>query len=133
MAKPARCDWPAHIAEDLRSVVACLSAFRFRLTSEDVLQADIAQAFGRMSIHYRREHRLSANDRVDFLCLMPMSTIAVEAKVQGGRMDIYKQCARYCEHATVDALVLATNVAMTLPPLIHGKPATAVLLGRAWL
>lgn len=133
MAAPAPCDLPTPFTAQLRAVTAALKAYRFRLTTEAALQADIAQAFDKHGIAYKREFRLSAPDRVDFLCVGPVWGIAVEAKIKGSRMDIYKQCARYCEHAQVDALVLATNVAMTLPPTIHGKPATAVLLGRAWL
>lgn len=114
----------------MRSVVAVLSARRFRLSSERPLQDDIAAAFTACGIAFEREFRLSAEDRPDFLVA---GVVAVEVKIKGGRVKIYRQCERYCAHVAVTGLVLATNVAMALPPLICGKPAAVVTFGRAWL
>jgi hypothetical protein len=113
----------------LAAIKRCLSSRRFRLSSERELQRDIAKALADCGIACERERRLSAEDRPDFLA----GGIAIEVKIAGGRLEIYRQCRRYCAHAEVSALVLATNVAMALPPMIDGKPTTVIHLGRAWL
>jgi hypothetical protein len=61
--------------------------------------------------------------------------IALEVKVKRAwsKPGVLRQLRRYAAHERVAGLVLASNLAMHLPPEIEGKPALAVSLGRAWL
>lgn len=107
---------------------------RFRLTSEALCQADIeAHLRGVLPPEcvVSREHRLSAYDRPDFLV---DGRYVVECKIQrAGKAAAYRQLKRYAAYPQVEALILCTNTAMGLPPVIEGKPAFLVSLGRAWL
>lgn len=112
---------------DLQTLANFLNGHRFRLTTERALQDDIETAFQTAELAYRREHRLPGAGIVDFM----VGRVAIEAKVAGAKRDIHRQCARYADHADVDALILATTVTMPLPSL--SVPALVVNLGRAWL
>ena len=81
------------------------------------------------NIEHEREVRLAPGDIVDFM----IGGVAIEVKIGGRKRSIYDQCERYCEHERVEALVLATSVAMGFPPEIKGKPCYVASLGRGWL
>jgi hypothetical protein len=115
---------------ELQRIAQTISRTRLPLARESATQSALAVAFARAGIRFEREVSLNAADRVDFIV---SDWIAVEVKVKGSRTSIYRQCVRYCLHERVLALILASNVAMGLPPLIEGKPARLVNLGRAWL
>lgn len=111
------------------AIVAFFHARRFPLTDEKILQARIAECLVKEEIEHEREVRLAPGDIVDFV----ISGVAVEVKIKGAKRRIYDQCARYCQHDGVKALVLATAVPMGFPPEIHGKPCYVASLGRGWL
>ena len=113
-----------------RQIVDVLTRNRLPLADEKALQAAMAAAFDRAGLPYAREVRLSDDDIVDF---MVAERAAVEVKIKGARRSIYRQCERYCAHDRVSELVLATNVPMSLPATIGGKPASVALLGLGWL
>ncbi len=105
---------------------------RFTLSTEKATQGELATAFEEAGIVLLREHRLSARDVLDFFD--PATGLVVEVKVTGaGKMDTYRQLARYAAHEPVRGLLLLTNLAMGLPDLIEGKPAFQASLGRGWL
>lgn len=115
-------------------VVALLRQGRFSLAAEADCQADI-QAFlaDRLpaGCALSREHRLGPGERPDF---MVDGRIVIEVKIKGAvRAAIGRQLLRYAKHADVEAMILASNVSMALPPLIGGKPVAVVSLGRAWM
>jgi hypothetical protein len=56
--------------------------------------------------------------------------VAIEVKIGGSRRAIYRQLERYCLHERVGGIILATNVAMTLPVDINHKPTAIAHLGR---
>ncbi|WP_316234641.1 hypothetical protein [Bradyrhizobium sp. SZCCHNR1020] len=111
-------------------IIALIESARLPLADEKILQAELARLFDGAGIVYRREVRLSAADIVDF---MIADGLAIEIKIKGQRRAIYKQLERYCAHAHVGEIVLATNVAMGLPDAINGKPVGLARLGRGWL
>lgn len=79
-----------------------------------------------------REVRIAESDRVDIW----VNGVVVEVKLHGGgssKVQLYKQVERYAAHPRVEGIVVATNIAMTLPREINGKPARLVSLGRAWM
>jgi hypothetical protein len=111
-----------------------IAASRCRLSNESQTQADIHAALcARMpalASGVVRELRLSSRDRVDIWA----NGIVIEVKLGAARaMDIFRQMSRYAGHDAVEALILATNKAIALPPSINGKPAYVLSLGRAWL
>jgi len=111
-------------------IVQLLETIPLMLGDEKLLQAETATRLDSAGINYRREVRLSEHDIIDF---MIEGGVAIEMKIKGGRHAIYRQCERYCMFDAVRTLVLATNVAMSLPAMINGKPTHVASLGRGWL
>ena len=127
MLKPARiCAAARGEAFDL---VRLIETHRFDLSDEKTTQAEIAQMLAAARLAYRREVNLGDGDIVDFM----VGDIAVEVKIKGSRLAIFRQCERYCNRTAVAALVLATNVAMSLPLHILGVRVHVASLGRGWL
>ena len=112
-----------------KQIVRVLAATRLDLSDEKSLQAEMARAFSAAMLPYQREVDLGCGDIVDF----KIGAVAIEVKIKGGRQAIYRQCARYCNHTEVGALVLATAVPMSLPETIYAVPAFVVSLGEGWL
>jgi hypothetical protein len=110
-------------------IVHLLTSHRLPLSDEKQLQQAMADVFTAADLEFRREVRLSDGDIVDFM----VGVTAVEVKIKGNRRDIFRQVERYCGHADVYDLVLATNVPMSLPSPICGKPVSVAHLGRGWL
>jgi hypothetical protein len=115
------------------SIVKVLQSARVSLTDEKAAQADLETilraAFPGDQVS--REHRLSPSDIPDFLI---NGAYVVEVKMMGAqKAAVFRQLVRYTEHDAVMAVFLVTNLAMTLPPMINGKPTYVVSLGRAWL
>jgi len=111
-------------------IIDFLRRRRFPMGTEKELQAAIEAELAKNGIPHTREHRLTERDIPDFSFA---GGVFLEAKIKGSARAIHAQLARYCEHEEVRAIILATNVAMGLPPEINGKPAYLVSLGRAWL
>ncbi len=109
------------------------------LETEARLQAAIEDVFKdhlpALGLAYLRELRLDARNRVDFFIHLPNTThgIALEVKIQGRAIQIYRQLERYAQFEAVDEIVLVTNKSMTLPQCCMGKPVHLVKLGVAWL
>jgi len=113
------------------TIVRVVRSYRLDLSDEKRMQAELAEAFAAEGIACEREVRLTAADIPDFLT---PDGVAVECKLRGqGKKAIFRQMGRYCAHERVRALVLVTNVAMGLPPVILGKPVYYATLSRGWL
>lgn len=81
-----------------------------------------------------RECRLGAAGIIDFRLVFLGVVIGVEVKIdKGQRRAIARQVERYAAGARFDAIVLATNRAMTMPPIMAGIPVRVASLGRGWL
>jgi hypothetical protein len=120
------------ISERLYNLSVLISRGRYRLGDEKACQEDMANFLIAQGVPFYREHQLS-DGIVDFY--LPRSRIGIEVKVskQWGKMDVYRQCERYCEDPSVDALLLATASAQRLPELINQKPARVLLLSQTAL
>lgn len=117
-------------------IIDLLQRHRLPLSDEKALQAEMANVFEGAGLHFKREVRLDTRDIVDFMIdgfLLDDPGIAIEVKIGGSRRAIYRQLERYAAHKVVGSIVLATNVAMALPPEINGKPTAIAALGRGWL
>src|ERR1017187_10165398 len=67
------------VSERIRELVAILSKYRFRDKDEDELQQGIAAALTAAGLVFRREGRLTPEDRVDFLIGTDEGGIVIEA------------------------------------------------------
>lgn len=119
---------PAALATAAR-IAEIVERNRLPLSNEKATQAALADLLTAAGIEYERECRLSGKDIPDFM----IGGLAVELKIKGGKMDIYRQLKRYAEHDRVTRLLLVTGVAMGLPDDILNKPATMASLSRGWL
>jgi hypothetical protein len=119
------------MGEDLSAaIVQVIQATRIDLSNEKAAQEQIALALAAAGIAHQREVRLAPRDIPDFLA----GGVAIEVKLRGARkMDVFRQLERYCTHERVQSIILASNLSMTLPAEINGKPARFVSLGRSWL
>jgi xylose isomerase len=117
-----------------RELAELLSTCRADLGREAATQADVhAFLAARLpaGTPIQREVRLSDYDRIDFLVGF---RVGIEVKLNTGRQgEMIAQLARYARHDRIGALILLTNKAIDLVPMIGGKPVFAVSLGRAWI
>ncbi|HEX7887558.1 MAG TPA: hypothetical protein VF474_16410 [Phenylobacterium sp.] len=117
----AVCEVIAHTRCDLTTEVATQDGIQAALRGEEV----------GLAVEISREHRLGPGDRPDFLI---DGRIVVEVKGRRHRGPaVLRQLERYAAHPQVEAIVLATSRAMTMPAQIGGKPVRVLNLGRAWL
>lgn len=109
--------------------VELLKKSRLSINTEHDCKNQMAGVLKANGIRFVTEYVLDARSRLDFY----LEGTAVEVKLKGSRMEIYKQCERYCAHPAVKDLVLATNRAMNMPLVINGKRVIVMNLGKAWL
>ena len=111
------------LGSDLRALLAPL---RCRARAELVLQDLIAEVLARAEIAFEREVRLSAHDRIDFVC----GSIGVEAKVDGSLTAITRQLHRYAQSDRLAHLMLVTTRMrhLTVPRSFNGKRVEVVHL-----
>lgn len=107
------------------SLVAILSDYTFRHTSEEELQRAVAQVLQSHEVPHEREARLDGLDRVDFLI---RDSIAIEIKVDGSLSLVTRQIHRYLQCERVEGIVLLTSRRkhLNLPETISGKPVRTV-------
>lgn len=113
-------------------LVRLLQQHRFDLSTEKHLQAEIEEVLLKAGITFEREKRLSDHDIPDFLIA---GGVVIECKIRdkSRKIDVFKQLQRYAQHPCVSSIVLASNMAMGLPPEINGKPLYAASLSRGWI
>lgn len=106
-----------------------LSWKRFSLEDEKALQREIAVHMEQQFDDLQREYRLDSRNIVDFF----IRGIAIEIKIKGKKMAIYKQCERYAAFDEVKKIILLTNKAMGFPEYVNDKRVYVLNLGKAWL
>lgn len=117
--------------ELLSKIQTSMRGRRFSLGDEKRLQAELAEAFADAGIVFEREVHLDKNNIVDFT----IDGLAIEIKIRTkvSAMQIYRQLERYCAFPEVEALMLMTSKAMSLPDAINGKPVYVLSLSRTQL
>lgn len=110
-------------------LLLALRAARFACVDEAELQTAVERLLGGMGFPYKRELRLSARDRVDF---MIDDGIALELKVKTDGAALLRQCLRYAAHDAVKEIVAAstTHHVLNLPDNVAGKPLHRLQLMR---
>lgn len=117
---------PFAVPLDAQAVCRLLSSHRFNFQDEKALQDGIELVLKTNGIAFKREARLDAQNRPDFL----LGSLAIEVKTKGSFADFLRQAQRYLEHDTVASLiVVGTPKWMPLvPPELEGKPIYVVRL-----
>lgn len=110
-------------------LVPILEKKRFSVQDEKETQQQVQDILQENKLAFIREHQLSAKDIPDFL----IGSVVIEVKIKGRPIDILRQCTRYCQHKTVNALILLTNKLTGFPEEINGKPCYVINMGKAWL
>ena len=113
------------------TIAQLLAPLRCKARDELVLQDLIAEMLAREEIPFEREVRLSAHDRIDFLC----ESIGVEVKVDGSLAEVTRQLHRYAQSDRVSELLLVTTRSRhkPMPPAFAGKPIRVLhLVGGAF-
>lgn len=105
-------------------VLRILSKYKFYFNDEKDLQDKVEDVLKSHGVAYKREYRLSSSDIVDFF----IDGLAVELKVKGHPVSVYKQCSRYCEHESVKELLLVTSKSFALPDIINSKSVSVYYL-----
>jgi hypothetical protein len=111
-------------------VMDVLKKKKFAIDNEKQVQADIASHLQKHNIGHVREFPLTKKDIPDFKL---NEGLFVEVKIKGGKMEIYRQCERYCNHPDVAGLILITNRMTALPVRINNKPVYVINLSTSWL
>ena len=121
----------------VEKIFKILRGQRFNLTNEKVLQKQIETLFQKEGLTFTREHRLDEEGKniIDFLVQTEyfLSGVGIEVKIKGSKMNIYKQCERYCHCPDIDYLILVTNKAVRLPLNINKKQCYVFNLSKAFL
>jgi hypothetical protein len=114
---------------NMPTILAALRSHRFPLDDEKRLQAVICDTLSARGFAIEREVALGDGDIIDAV----VGTVGIEIKIKGARRRIYQQCERYLRHERIEALILATSLAISLPVANGAKPCVVCNLGRAWL
>lgn len=118
----------------LQRIVHAIEDLKAPLDSEAAAQRAIFVALTDIDPEAKAEVRLSPTSRIDFTCSIDAVRIGVEVKIdKGNRREIYRQLERYAGLGLLDAIVLASNRAIGLPPTICGVQVAVASLGRGWL
>lgn len=101
-------------------IAVMLESQRLRAGTERGLQASIETVLREAGVAFIREHRLSAQDRVDFL----VGGIALEVKTKGSLAEVTRQLHRYAQYDEVTSLLLVTSRMQLagVPKALNGKP-----------
>ncbi len=113
----------------IKHLFSILSKERIPISNEKEAQAHIANTLTSAEIKYERERAINPGDIPDFF----IDGIAIEVKIKGNAMAIFKQCERYCKSEQVKQLILITNRSMGFPEKINGKSCYVLITGKAWL
>lgn len=103
-------------------IVQVLQRYRFAQDSEERFQSGIARCLVESGVVFEREHILTKQDRIDFLC----GRVGVECKIQGSLASVTRQLHRYAQCPEIDELLLVTTRLQhsRVPKTINGKPIT---------
>ncbi len=105
---------------NVETIVGALRGVKIASTNEADLQDGIAVSLATAGIDFKREHRLSKSDRVDFM----VGSIGVEIKIQDSVSALTRQLQRYALSDEVSELLVITTRSRlsNLPRVLNGKP-----------
>lgn len=113
------------------AILSALAGIRITkaVPEEYELHAAVAQALQKAGLEARHEAVIAPRCRIDFLC----GRVGIEIKKgKTPRARLRDQCARYLASAEMDALILVSPNALSMPASIGGKPVIIFSLNRLW-
>lgn len=108
--------------QDIDHLISVLKQGSFSVMDERLAQMQIESLLTDLNVPFEREKRLS-DGIVDFFITDTGIALEVKANKQWGKLDVFRQCERYCKEPEVKGILLATAKIQGLPNLIAGKPA----------
>jgi hypothetical protein len=111
-------------------VFSCLKNKRLDMNDEKRTQEQVADYLRTADICFIKEHPLDKGSIVDF---MLEDGVAIEVKIKGSRMSVYRQIERYCKFDDVKSIILLCTYPFAMPPEINGKSVYVLNLSSAWL
>lgn len=118
-------------SSEMAIVVAALRTIRLSKAggSEEEICVEIANAFSRAGVPFRREFNLGSRSRADFW----IQGIVVEVKKdRPPRVALLQQVARYASIEHVLGVVVVLERSVPLPQQLHDKPIACVSLNASW-
>lgn len=115
--------------ETMNAVCRALRGAVFNHGRESELQDGIEAALAAAGLVARREARLTASERPDFM----VGDVAVEVKIGGRAADVQRQVERYAAQDGVAGVVVVSTRAKAvrgMPQMLSGIPLSVVLLLR---
>lgn len=120
----------AEVTWGAEEVMNILRHYRFRSTTERLLQDAIERLLQDHGVPFTRELELSPKDRPDFFVT---PGLCIEVKIGGSASDARRQLERYAAHGVVEELLLVTTrMIHVMPAAINGKPARVLHIGGAF-
>lgn len=119
------------IETTLKNIQLSLKGASLNLSNEKLLQNDIAIAFEKHNISFKKEVKLDEKSTVDFM----IEDLAIEIKISSkvSAMSIYRQIEKYAKNEKVAAVLLMTSKTMRMPESVFGKEIYILSLGRTQL
>lgn len=118
------------ICDKINSLITLLKSGQFTLIDEKLCQDDIQDLLDKYNVPYKREYNLGTGI-VDFYLTRSRIAIEVKAIKKWQKLEVYRQCERYCQSEEVDGLLLATGASLTLPDSINDKPTMVYHLAKS--
>ena len=119
-----------HTDTEQQHIIDALRGIRTPATpGEFDIHAAVAAAMTEAGIAFHHEYRLAPRCRIDFLA----GRIGLEIKKGRPAPALLRaQIARYLESDELDALIVVTQRAVSLPRTIADKPIEQISLNRLW-
>lgn len=119
-----------HLHQHIQTIVCAISTLRVpAMPGEYDLHSDVSAALTRAGIDHIHEYRLAPRCRIDFM----VGRVGIEIKK--GRPSpaaLTKQLTRYLQSDELDAVIVLTQQAVSIPQTISGKPVHLITLNRLW-
>jgi hypothetical protein len=119
------------VSDSVHDIISLIKKLRLDVVKEKETQAQIERALADAGHEFCREYRLDNKNIPDFF--FHENGIAMEVKLKGQIVAIYKQCQRYAQFDQVKHIILVSNKRMGFPAEINGKSCYFVQIGKAWL
>jgi len=116
---------------EMQKVLGALGAIRIKKAApeESELHEAVALALQAAGLNAKHEAVVAPRCRIDFLC----GRIGIEIKKgKVPRARLLAQCSRYLASDRMDALILVSPSALSLPSCIGGKSVIIFSLNRLW-
>lgn len=110
-----------------KKIIKEIQKYSFPIMNEKTLQNDLYQVLKKFNVE--KEYHFDSKSIVDFF----VDGIAIEVKIKGSKVGIYKQCERYCKYDEVKILILVTSRYTGFPTEMNNKPVYIVHLSRGML